>query len=231
MTKPVRAMLALVAGLIFTSAVRAQEPTPVVPVTRITSPIPRQDARGSVAIQGAAQSPAFARYEIAFASDSADPTDPQSAVALGTAVWTVIGGSNQPVPGGTLLTWNTRPLTDGTYALRLQVFNTDGTLSGQTLVRSVKLINQAVAQAAANSAAQAQTAPGAVEAEPESTFDTARSVLDQLTVAVGRIPTAFERGARIALIGLGAVIAYATLKKLLFWLWARFFRKPVDYGR
>jgi hypothetical protein len=209
------ACIAVVTGA--QTAAVAQDPTPipVVPIARITSPIKSQQTRGTVVIQGAATSPNFQRFEIAYALEPAGEP------------WTIIGGSTTPIPGGTLQSWNTRPLPDGDYILRLQVFNTDSTVF-ETRVTGVKLTNQALANG------QAAIAPGAVITRPSAVnteIDTARRTLDQLNSAITRAPAAFTRGVRLALYALAGVVAYGLLRQLAFWLWKRYVRRTIDYGR
>jgi hypothetical protein len=199
---------------------RAQDPTPVpiVPIGRITSPIKDQEARGTVIIQGAAVSPVFQRYEIAYARE------PES------EAWTIIGGSVQPVPGGVLQSWNTRPLPDGVYTLRLQIFTTDSTII-ETRVSGLRLVNQASAAASTSPAAQ-QTAPqGASTGGLTSEVDTARNTLETVTRTISRLPAAFVRGIRIGLLAIGALVAYGVLKQLGLWLYKRYVRRRIDYGR
>lgn len=194
----------------------AQEPTPppVIPVARITSPIKDQDVRNTLVIVGSAVAPGFTRYEIAYA------LEPEA------TNWIIIGGNNQPVPNGVLQAWNTRPLADGLYALRLQVFSSDGAVN-ESIVRNIKMVN--VAQAAATTApgASTDTASGGQRANE---LESARNTLDQLVNTAERLPSAFVRGLRWAAIGLAGLIGYAVLKKLALAAAARLFRKPVDYG-
>jgi hypothetical protein len=194
----------------------AQDPTPVpiIPVTRITSPIKDQNTRGTVLIVGAATSPLFSRYEVSYA---AEPD---------AAVWIILGGSTRPVANGVLQSWNTRPIADGSYALRLQVFNSDATVNEVT-VRNIILNNQA------SSAAPGNTAPGTTAPAAggrASEIDTARSTISQIGVLFNRLPAAFTRGLRLGAYALGAFIAYALLRQLLFFAWRRFARRSIDYG-
>lgn len=220
MLRFVRLLAALGAVVLATTLgpARAQDPTPVpiVPVARLISPIKDQEARGTVVIQGSAVSPLFSRYEIAFA---------QEPDALN---WTILGGNTQPVGNGVLLAWNTRPLADGAYALRLQVFNSDGTVS-ESIVRNVKLINQAAA-ASANTQTTSETT-ATTGATRLNEFDTARDALSAVTDAINRVPAAFTRGVRLALLALGAVVAYGVLKQIVLWAARRALRKPIDYGQ
>ncbi len=190
---------------------------PIVPVARITSPIKAQNTRGTVIIQGSALSPSFARYEIAYALEP------------NVEVWTIIGGSTTPIAGGVLQSWNTRPLTDGAYALRLQVFSTDNTVN-EVQVRNIGLTNQAVSAAVpADNPEITGVAAGANRRESE--IDQARNTIDQLGKAIDRIPSAFTRGVRLALIALGAVVAYGIAKQILFALLKKYARRPVDFGK
>ncbi|HEY3341488.1 MAG TPA: hypothetical protein VGK81_05695, partial [Anaerolineae bacterium] len=56
------------------------------------------------------------------------------------ASWTDINGAGQPQPNGMLAVWNTRPVPDGKYAVRLQVVNSDGSTT-ETIVRDLTLAN------------------------------------------------------------------------------------------
>lgn len=198
------------------STALAQDPTPVpvVPVARIISPIPDQELRGAVTIQGAAVAPNFLRYEIAYAVAAPEPA------------WITVGGSTDPVPNGRLATWNTRPLPDGEYLLRLQVYAADGNLFA--VVTGLKLTNAAAAAASA-SAGDAATSGAPRPAAPNE-FDTARDALSAITDAAERIPAAFVRGVRLAAIALGALIGYGLLKALVLAAVRRATRRPTDYG-
>lgn len=179
------------------------------PLARIISPSSEQSIRGNVTIQGTAASGQFVRYEIAYA---AEPD---------LVTWTVIGGGTQPVENGVLAVWNTRPLPDAAYALRVQVFNADGSVF-EGFARNLKTTNAAAPATApatadqpAEAAADAETAAGASEA---ADFDLAA------------IPAAFMRGARVALLAFAALGAYVALKRVIGLLLRRFLDKPVDYG-
>jgi hypothetical protein len=217
----VRALLAALFTLAPLLTARAQDPTPVpiVPIARITSPIKDQEARGTVIIQGAAVSPVFRRFEIAYAREPELET------------WTIIGGSVQPVPGGVLQSWNTRPLPDGVYTLRLQIFTTESTLQ-ETRVSGLRLTNQAsAANAAGSTAQQPATVGGPASAEGANEVDTARNTFEQLTRTANRLPAAFSRGVRIGLYVIGALVVYGVIKQLGLWLYKRYVRRRIDYGR
>lgn len=207
---------AVVLALAVMGPALAQEPTPppVIPVARITSPIKEQEARNTLVIVGSAVAPGFTRYEIAYA------LEPEA------TNWIIIGGNNQPVPNGVLQAWNTRPLADGQYALRLQVFSSDGAVN-ESIVRNIKMVNAAQAAATPAPGASTETAGGGQRA---SELESARNTLDQLVATAERLPGAFVRGLRWAAFGLAGLIGYALLKKLASLAAARLFRKPVDYG-
>lgn len=202
-------------AMLTVSAARAQEPTPVpvVPVARIISPIQDQELRGAVSIQGAAVAPTFLRYEIAYAVAAPEPA------------WITLGGSTDPVPNGRLATWNTRPLPDGEYLLRLQVYTADENFFA--VVTGLRLTNAAAAAVTATGAASTTDAP---RTNAPNEFDTARDALSAITDAAERIPAAFLRGARLAAIALGALIGYGLLKSLVLAALRRATRRPIDYG-
>jgi hypothetical protein len=184
------------------------------PSTRITLPSADQTVRGTVTIQGTATSPVFSRYELAYAQEP------------DLATWVPLGGSVQPIQNGTLGVWNTRPLADGAYALRLQVFGSDGAIN-ETLVRNITLAN-AAAPVAAPASAVTETVEGpAVVAEVQ----TARNTLQVIGATLAEAPDAFARGARIALLAFVALGAYLVIKKLVLFTLRRATQKPVDYGK
>ncbi len=199
------------------AAVQAQDPTPapVVPVVRITSPIKDQTARGTVLIVGAATSPLFSRYEVSYAAEP----DAES--------WIILGGSTRPVANGVLQSWNTRAVPDGKYALRLQVFNSDATVN-EVAVRNITLNNQA-ARAAARDDAPLST-PSSAGSARNNEIETARSTIGQIGALLNRLPAAFARGLRLGAVALGVFIVYALLRQILFVLWPRIVRRPIDYG-
>ncbi len=182
------------------------------PLARIVSPSNEQSIRGNVTIQGTANSSQFVRYEVAYA---AEPD---------LAAWIIVGGGTQPVENGVLAVWNTRPLPDGAYALRVQVINADGS-AFEGFVRNLKTTNTSSqpAPSASEGAGQSDEAAGSAEANAsaaeESDFDLAA------------VPAAFMRGARMALLAFAALGAYIALKRVIGFLLRRLFDKPVDYGR
>lgn len=187
------------------------------PSARITVPSRDQTVRGGVAIQGTAWTDLFTRYEVAYAAEP-DLAD-----------WTVIGGAIQPVDNNLLAVWNTRPLPDGAYALRVQVFNSDGTMV-EGYVRNITVANAVSAPggAPAGGAPQAEPAPGAVDTSQAASLDEVGGAQEFNLAA---IPDAFLRGARIALLAFAALGAYLVVKRLLSWIFRRWFARPVDYGK
>ena len=82
----------------------------------IADPQPGQALRGVVLIRGTAQQPAFDYYEVSF---SYEPNP--------TADWFAIeAAGSSPVQNGQLASWDTTPIADGAYQLRLRVFSSDG---------------------------------------------------------------------------------------------------------
>jgi hypothetical protein len=184
------------------------------PRAQITLPATGQTVRGTVTVQGTATSPFFSRYELAFASEP-EATN-----------WISLGGNVQFVDNGTLGVWNTRPLADGQYALRLQVFNSDGSVT-ETVARNITLAN-AAAIAPAPAAVITGTAQGpAVVEEVQS----ARDTLQVVAATMSELPDAFMRGARLALLAFVALGAYVLIKKLVLYGLRRAAKRPVDYGQ
>ncbi|BCX03232.1 MAG: hypothetical protein KatS3mg053_1170 [Candidatus Roseilinea sp.] len=183
-------------------------------LARIITPVRDQTLRGSVTIQGSATSPVFLRYELAYAQEP------------DLANWIVIGGGVQPVPSGMLGAWNTRPLPDGKYALRLQVFGADGSLN-EAIVRNLTLANATAEPTPAASAVITDAAGPGVIAEVQ----TARDLLQVAIATAAQLPDAFARGARLAILGFLAFGAYLALKKVVLFALQRLTHQPVDYGK
>jgi len=100
----------------------------------ISSPLAGETLRGQVEIIGSMDSPNFSSAELAFsyaASASAD-----------RLAWFSIQAFSQPVAGPVLAVWDTTPLTDGDYTLRLRVFLLDGSFQ-DALVPNLKIRNDA----------------------------------------------------------------------------------------
>ena len=99
--------------------------TPPAPV--IASPAYGQAVRGIVGIRGSATDARFERYRVAFRR-------------AGASSWDALTESTMPVTDGPLATWDTSPLPDGSYEIRLVVEDTLG-LSATDLV-AVRVDNQ-----------------------------------------------------------------------------------------
>ncbi len=103
------AAVMLVLAVVFSVSAQAAGPA-------IASPTPNQALQGEVTITGSTGAANFASGELAFAytGDSAN-------------TWFLIQSISQPVIDGTLATWDTSKISDGSYVLRLRVFASDGT--------------------------------------------------------------------------------------------------------
>lgn len=185
-------------------------------LARIVTPVRDQTLRGNVTIQGSATSPVFSRYELAYAQEP------------DLANWIVIGGAVQPVEAGMLGVWNTRPLPDGKYALRLQVFGIDGSLN-ETIVRNLTLANAIATPTPAIAAVITDTMGSATGVVAE--VQTARNLLQVAIATAAQLPDAFMRGARLAILGFLALGAYLALKKVVLFTIQRLTQRPVDYGK
>jgi methionine-rich copper-binding protein CopC len=184
------------------------------PRAQITLPASDQTVRGTVTVQGTATSPFFSRYELAYAAEP-DATN-----------WISLGGNVQLVDNGTLGVWNTRPLADGQYALRLQVFNSDGSVT-EAIARNITLANTAaVAPGPATIFTNTVQGPAVVEE-----VEAARNTLQVVAATLSELPDAFVRGARLALLAFVALGAYVVVKKLVLFGLRRAARRPVDYGK
>lgn len=96
----------------------AQDSQPVA----ITSPAPGDVVRGQVNIIGSTNAPDFvsAQLDFSYASDSA-------------GTWFPIQTLSQSVFDSPLYIWDTTPITDGDYILRLRVFLADGSFQEVTV--------------------------------------------------------------------------------------------------
>ena len=193
------------------------------PVARITLPSRGQKLSGNVTIQGTATSPSFVRYTISYALEP------------DLAAWTDINGAVQPQANGMLAVWNTRPIPDGTYAIRLQVVNSDGSTS-ETIVRELTLANgQATGGTETGvGVAVTDTTSAALTSTTSTTSTSSIAGIDTTglsTLNLSDIPRSFIKGARYALYAFAALGAYLLLKKIIGLLIKKASHKPVDYGR
>ena len=175
------------------------------PNIRIISPKGNAPARGTITIQGSANPAGFARYALSY---GAEPEP---------ATWVTVGASNQPVDNNTLGTWNTRPLPDGGYALRLQVFAADNAILGESVLRNITLTNQA---------ANVVVTTGTLQSSNVITSSVlgARSGTAS-TFSISDIPKGFVRGATYTAYGFLALGAYVLMKQLAKFLWERYGRR------
>ena len=192
------------------------------PVARITLPSRGQTLSGNVTVQGTATSPTFARFTVSYALEP------------DLAAWTDINGALQPQENGMLAVWNTRPIADGKYALRLQIVNNDGTTT-ETIVRELTVAN-AQTTTGTNVEAGAPVSDTAALTSTSGTTDTLNSLtgIDTSSLSslnLSDIPRSFVKGARYALYAFIALGAYLLLKKLIAYLINRLSNKPIDYGR
>jgi hypothetical protein len=102
----------------------------------INSPGSGQQVSGSVTVSGKADSPDFQHYVLEFGSGD-DPGN-----------WTTIQESDSRVTGGTLGTWDTKSLSNGTYTLRVRL--TDSHLGELRAVTTVTVNNNANSRSGGN---------------------------------------------------------------------------------
>ena len=90
----------------------------------IISPISGQILSGLVPIFGTATAADFSRYELSFGPDPGD-------------AWQVFASADIVLTNAQIGVWDTTPLAPGTYAVRLQVFRSDGGVAAETIVRGL----------------------------------------------------------------------------------------------
>ncbi len=96
----------------------------------VTSPEQNATVRGLVVIKGSATIDGFQFYKVEYGR-GADPTD-----------WHLIGSTYpNTVIDGVLVQWDTTPLPDGVYTLRLQAVRTDGNYQ-EYYVRGIVVTNK-----------------------------------------------------------------------------------------
>ncbi len=96
----------------------------------ITSPLPGETLAGSVPISGLITQPGFSLWELSF-SFAENPTDN----------WFLLASGTQTLEGE-IANWDTTPLTDGDYALRLRVYFSDA--YRDVLIAPVRIRNYSV---------------------------------------------------------------------------------------
>ncbi|MFQ3568070.1 MAG: PKD domain-containing protein [Aggregatilineales bacterium] len=97
----------------------------------ILSPAPNMVVSGAVQVIGSASHPQFLQYQLEFGPDP-NP---------GNLWYQATNTVQTPVNNGLLGVWNTLPIQDGTYQLRLRVYLRDGTLLS-TIVNNLRLQNR-----------------------------------------------------------------------------------------
>lgn len=88
----------------------------------ILAPGPGEALQGLVTLTGTTDVPGFVRIELAFAYQSDT-----------TGTWFLLQQSDTRIKDGTLATWDTTTITDGTYRLRMRVFLQDGQVLEDTI--------------------------------------------------------------------------------------------------
>ena len=105
-------------------------PTPGSASIGITSPLPGETLAGSIPISGLITQPGFSLWELSF-SFVENPTDN----------WFLLASGTQTLEGQ-IANWDTTPLTDGDYALRLRIYFSDA--YRDVLVTPVRVRNYSV---------------------------------------------------------------------------------------
>ncbi len=103
-----------VAAICFVAAVSVREAVAQSVQPAITSPSKDQVLQGLVTVTGTTGPAGFASAEISFAYAADD-----------TGTWFAIQTLAQPIEDGTLATWDTTKITDGSYVIRLRVVAAD----------------------------------------------------------------------------------------------------------
>ncbi len=208
----------------------------------ITYPANDDVVRGEVRISGIAVHPQFQRYELYYA-----PWPPPS----GDQGWIFIGEAHfNQQPNGLLGLWDTRPLPDGQYALKLRVVKIDGNYIDSQIVR-VRVANTeptptptpTITPTPRATPTPAPTPTPAIVALPEIPTPTpipsptptativaggesgggGRGIFSQLSAIFNgeNLRKATLRGARYALMAFGIWIAYEILKYIVIQVWIR----------
>jgi hypothetical protein len=94
---------------------------------RIVKPAANETVSGIVEIRGSAAAPGMLRFRVEFGYDP-DPT----------GTWFLILEETKPVQDGKLADWDTNPVSDGIYALRLAAYFADGSMQ-ETVARGLHI--------------------------------------------------------------------------------------------
>jgi len=133
----------------------------------IVSPVSGQVVSGLVPIFGSATSSDFSRYELSFGPDPGD-------------AWQVFASAEIVLTNAQIGVWDTTPLAPGTYAVRLQVFRSDGGVAAESVVRGLIVGTPST-----------PTPPATpTNVPPAPTFETETLATIQPTVIIEQPPTA-----------------------------------------
>jgi hypothetical protein len=210
-----------VCGLLFSrynAIVRAQDQGNATIIT----PTSGASVRAVVTIRGAANHPAFQRYELAFAYDP-DPTGTWFSIQDPVAT---------PVIDGILGLWDTTEIADGNYALRLRVYTGERTFV-DSIVRNVRVENVAATPTPEPTATPAPTAPPAsgptvtaivlLTPNPAAAQATAQPSLLATTLTTlfesAQLEAAFWDGVRLTLVVFGILGVYTGIRVGVRFIW------------
>ena len=90
----------------------------------ITSPVNGQTVSGLVPIFGTVAASDFSRYELSYGPDPGD-------------AWQMFASADILLANAQLGVWDASTVQSGTYAVRLQVFRSDGSIVAETIVRGL----------------------------------------------------------------------------------------------
>lgn len=184
----------------------SQKPTSVAPLARISAPVTNQVLRGTAEIFGTASLPNFSRYEVSYAPESRP------------GQWTLIYGDTRIVSDGSLAVWDTRVVSSTTYAIRLQVFGTEGVELPASVIRNVTISNTLTGGSPATIISPDSS--GTLSATNRSSV-TNSNPLRNVNINLADIPQGFTLGARYAAYAFAALFAYLVAKRLVYFLWSR----------
>jgi len=178
------------------SLAAAQNAAPV-----IAAPAEGDALQGSVSVTGTSQVEGFASSELAFAYHD-DPT----------GSWFLIAVSSQPVTDGSLGTWDTTSISDGTYDLRLRVVLADGN-SLQAIVRNLRVRNYTPVETPTPTAVIPEATPLPTVTPTPTPFPT--------PTVMPTNPAVLSTGAVATSLGLGGLVALVLFAILGIYLRAR----------
>jgi hypothetical protein len=196
-------------------------------VAVFSAPEANSTLRGRVVVTGSADHANFWKYEVHFAREPVRDN------------WTLIGTVHEiPVRNGTLETWDTATVPDGTYSLRLRVVRKDGNYDEEYL-RSLQVANALptetptpeVTPTATISPTPLPATPTVIISQPlvdtptpmpsptvGSPSSEPRPTPD-LSLSLEKLSDSFCYGSGIAAVAFGGLAVLVLLRKLLLWLW------------